>query len=149
MNNKVDISFTGRDHEYKNAPTFSWIKEGATAQAVFTCSACGQKPITIEATLDKVNEYQKPGCIGSTEEGYTYYAFSAQLNSESPRYEYEFEVVLDPVPHKLDSNGTCTNCNKPFVQVIFNRCTGGVLQQEFYSREENGDQVVIKHSYRE
>ncbi len=144
MNNKVDISFTGRDHEYKNAPTFSWIKEGATAQAVFTCSACGQKPITIEATLDKVNEYQKPGCIGSTEEGYTYYAFSAQLNSESPRYEYEFEVVLDPVPHKLDSNGTCTNCNKPFVQVIFNRCTGGVLQQEFYSREENGDQVVIK-----
>ena len=30
----------------------------------------------------------------------TYYAFSAQLNSESPRYEYEFEVVLDPVPDR-------------------------------------------------
>lgn len=144
MNNKVDVSFTGREHKYEDAPAFSWIKEGTTAQAVFTCSVCGQSEIVKEATLDTVNEYVKPGCIGTGEKGYTYYAFWVQFDANSPRYEYEFEVEIAPVPHNLDDKGVCTICKKPFVQVVFNRRTGGALQQVFYNREGSGDNVVIK-----
>ncbi len=141
-NSETVISTTANLPHGFGTPVFSWIEQGKTAQAVFTCANCGT---TRQFTADVGSQLitKRPTCQTT---GTAYYPVDLYLTSLEDKSGFSADYypgnVIETLPvigHEFDSEGNCIyGCGKKsedIVNVIYvNGLTDNVIRDTWIQR---------------
>lgn len=153
------------------APKFTWIEEGKSVQATFTCTRTGcpgtvtvdgkesPKELTLLAALDDEPYVDTPAkCIGMKDEqgnptgagvayglaNLTITESNAQGNLKAGDYfEAELQMAIAPGPHVFE-NGVCKWCGEEEkARVVFKSYSGEELSSAYYASDASEASITV------